>query len=288
MGHPDNGQLLALLDGELTDAQAQEVRAHMEGCLQCRHELEDLDAAAGLLDRALELLDVDPGMASARARLGEKTDGLPIPAGPELREESGPVGAARSPRRFWSLPKAASIALLLTGVTASALPGSPVRRWLTEGWRGLTGSPGRVEETLNPVGIPSDRGEDQGAPETGAGIPIQEGRVEIWIHGLTHEAGLRVLWTDSEEVWIYAGEGTRFNSADNLIEAFDPPGTVRVEIPTDLNEVILGLDGIVLLKKSRGELEIRGPVEERSPTEIRFEGRGSTNNGRGSTNDARP
>ena len=133
------------------------------------------------------------------------------------------------------------------------------------------------------AGTPGESGADpadQGTPETGAGIPVTAGAVEIWIHGLPREAGLRVLWTDSEEAWIYAGEGTRFNSTDGRLEASDPPGAVRVEIPSNLEEVVVGLDGAVLLRKSGGELEILAPVEERTPSEVRFVGRGSTNDGR--------
>ncbi len=283
MGHPDKGQILALLDGELPDATALEVRVHIDGCQHCRAELDGIQAAALDTARALDLLDVDDRTESARLGFLRRADGregqIRGPGGQPLEQQSK---RPSRPGGFWTLPRAASIAILLTGITASALPGSPVRRWLVQTWQDLTHPTDASTEGLGPEETPTDpafSSTGQGSPETGAGIPAHGGGVEIWINGLSDEAGLRVLWTGNEEAWIYAGEGTRFTSTDGRLEANDPPGDVRVEIPEGLDDVTLGLDGTILLRKSNGELEILAPVEERSPSEIRFEGRGPTNAG---------
>ena len=266
MGHPDKSLIQALLDGEVEGTEADTLRAHLESCRECEAGAEALEVASLETTRALLLVDTEPRLQDARSQvLGKKS--------------------LRSKRVFgfsMSLPKAASIALLLTGAAATALPGSPVRRWLVQGWAALT-------ETV-PSGSdqedPSGSGEDQTAlspegliSEIGAGIPALTGGVEIWIHDLAAEAELRVVWIDGDEAWIRAGEGTRFTREGSRLDAFAPPGAVRVEIPRDLEQVVVGLNGTVLLRKSGGEVEIAGPVQLRTPSEIIFEAPGSTNDG---------
>jgi hypothetical protein len=46
MRHPDDGQLLRYLDGELPGRKARLLRSHLEGCGQCRSELEALEETA--------------------------------------------------------------------------------------------------------------------------------------------------------------------------------------------------------------------------------------------------
>jgi hypothetical protein len=45
MRHPDDGQLLRYLDGELPGRKARQVRSHLLACWQCRAELEELESA---------------------------------------------------------------------------------------------------------------------------------------------------------------------------------------------------------------------------------------------------
>ena len=44
MRHPDHGQLLLYLDGELSGSKSRQIRAHLEACWQCRTELQALEA----------------------------------------------------------------------------------------------------------------------------------------------------------------------------------------------------------------------------------------------------
>ncbi|MBZ5583127.1 MAG: zf-HC2 domain-containing protein, partial [Acidobacteriia bacterium] len=43
--HPEDGQLLRYLDGELPGRKARQVRRHLEACWQCRAALEELQDA---------------------------------------------------------------------------------------------------------------------------------------------------------------------------------------------------------------------------------------------------
>jgi hypothetical protein len=272
MVHPDNGTLLALQDGEVSETEAEEIREHLATCSSCRAEADALAGASRALAEALELLDSEPDTATARAKVARRFDEH-LPA-PDKVVSPLPPGSPRRERfgSFLTLPRAASIALLLTGVTVSALPGSPVRRWLTD----MVQGPGASEREGSELGAPlapvEEMQEDLGP---GAGIPAVDGSVEIWIHDLPDDSELRVRWTDGEEAWIFAGQETRFNLQDGKLEAFSPVGPVVVEIPRGLSRVVVGLDGRVLLQKSGEEIEILGPIQERTPFEILFEAPGA-------------
>ncbi len=47
MRHPEDGQLLRYLDGELPGRKARQLRKHLEACWQCRAELEELQNTVG-------------------------------------------------------------------------------------------------------------------------------------------------------------------------------------------------------------------------------------------------
>ena len=47
MRHPEEGQLLRYLDGELPGRKARQIRQHLEACRHCRSELEELQSTVG-------------------------------------------------------------------------------------------------------------------------------------------------------------------------------------------------------------------------------------------------
>ena len=256
MGHPDSGRVLAFIDGEADQEEAAEIQAHLRVCEACRSEEESLRATSRAMAGTLRLLDTEPSIQEAKDRF---------------------LTRQRTPRKsFWKsmgpLPRAASIALLLTGAAVSALPGSPVRRWVVRGWELVTPTATNESaavvdetETLTPDPL-------QGTiPETGAGLPILDQEVEISLQGLPPEAELRVLWIDGTEAWVYAGEGTRFTLLDGRLEVEGPPGAVRVELPRGPGTVLLRLDGNVILRKAGEEVEVLAAVRERTSEEIVFE-----------------
>jgi hypothetical protein len=259
------------MDGEMLDAEAQEIRSHLTECVPCRQAMEALEDASTRASLALPLLDSEPALEEAARRFQERL---------RVRDQ----GVAGFFGTSFSLPRAASIALLLTAAVASALPGSPVRRWIAGSWEALThpADPPGGQERLQQRSRSDSPAALPGIDETGAGLSVEDGTVEIWIHHLPEEAELRVLWVEGQEAWVYAGESTRFNRSEGRLEAFDPPGAVRVEIPRNAGRVTLGLDGEIILSKVGDELEIRGPVRQRTPSEIRFAPSGVPNDPEGS------
>jgi hypothetical protein len=256
MGHPDNGRIQAFIDGEAGQKEAAETKVHLEGCKECRAEEEILRASSRAVSDALGLLDTHPSLKEAKDRFRKKQ-----------RSGRGPI------RRFLTpLPRAASIALLLTGAAVSALPGSPVRRWVVRGWEIVR----PASPTIPVTGVGEAEGQRteslQGSiPETGAGLPVLEQGVEISLQDLPPEAELQVLWIDGTEAWVYAGEGTRFTLLNARLEVAGPPGAVRVELPRGPGDVLLRLDGKVLLRKTGDDVEIVGLVKESTPDQIVFD-----------------
>jgi len=100
--HLSDATLLALIHGELDDRAA---RAHLAGCAECATRSAALARADAETGALLSLLD------------------HPMPSRPM------PVPRHAGPR--WARPAiAASLALLLAGAAAAAVPGTAVHRWI--------------------------------------------------------------------------------------------------------------------------------------------------------------
>ena len=65
MGHPDSGRLQTLMDGEMPDAEARELRSHLTECVSCRQAMEALKDASDRASLVLPLLDAEPALEEA-------------------------------------------------------------------------------------------------------------------------------------------------------------------------------------------------------------------------------
>jgi hypothetical protein len=256
MGHPDEGLIRALLDGQLDERQTDAARRHLADCSECEAELRFQEEALARVSDALLLLDQKQVLAEARERIRRR-----------MRAR------ASRPRFSGSLLKAASIALLFTAVGASALPGSPVRHWVAQVWAALAGSFG---EEIGPADLGAPGAESLAgqpgteSPETGTRIAPGTDGVELGLFDLSDGAEIRVSWIDGDQVGIFAGEGTRFRTEAGRLEAYGPPGAVRIEIPSALSRVLLTVDGRILLRKRGADVEILGSVRRQTPREVVF------------------
>lgn len=256
MGHPDEGMIRALMDGEAV-GQWKELRAHLDECPQCAATAGAQARAHGALVEALPFLDVEPPMEKARARV--------------LRREAERRRPGVVLRR--NLPRAASFVVLLTAGTAFALPGSPLREWLATTWKSVSG-PGEAATEASPAleGVPPTPG------TVGATIPATSDGLELRILELREGASVRVLLVEGNRAGIFAEEGTRFRSQAGRLEATQPPGDVTMEVPTDAAIVSIVVNGEVFLRKTAQGLELLGPVRDRTSTEIRFRPSGGGTN----------
>jgi anti-sigma factor RsiW len=180
MAHPDHGDLLALLDGELGDSESRRLRAHLVECSSCSEEARSLEAASAKLEQALAVMDgPTPSLERVRVQIdaGRKRDRASGSRGSRGRADGQEEPHHRKPRflRSMTVSWAASITLLLTAVAVSALPGSPVRRWLQDGWTALTGSsaPASAPSSQAPAteGLGATPGPATEGGETGGGSP---------------------------------------------------------------------------------------------------------------------
>ncbi|MFO8174457.1 MAG: zf-HC2 domain-containing protein [Gemmatimonadota bacterium] len=255
MGHPDEGEIRALLDGEAGEA-SRELEAHLQQCSRCGAVARDQELAMAALSEALALVDVTPSPGRLRRRI------------PRSRRNN--EGFRLLARRY--LPRAASVALFLTAGAAAALPGSPVRQWVIQGWEGL--SPGGAADSRNPAPIAEPMAatdEATGGPGmVGASLPVKAGGMTVRIRGVVEGGEIRVILVEGAQVGVFAGEGARFRTEAGSLEVRGAPGSVTVEVPRDAHEVEVLVDGLLYLRQRGGETEVLGPVRERTPTEIRF------------------
>lgn len=103
--HPSDATLLALIHGEPDDRDALSARAHLAACAECAERSAALARADAETEDLLRLLD------------------HPVP--------SRPMPVPRHARPRWARPAiAASLALLLAGAAAAAVPGTALHRWV--------------------------------------------------------------------------------------------------------------------------------------------------------------
>ena len=69
MKHLDEGELQALLDGEMSAADARAAEAHLAGCVPCTQTAAELRMAREVLVQGLSLTDVAPPVAAAQMSL---------------------------------------------------------------------------------------------------------------------------------------------------------------------------------------------------------------------------
>jgi hypothetical protein len=260
--HPTDGLIRAFLDNEIEPAGRHEILAHLDDCAACQGVVQEVRSRDDRVTLALEKLDTMPPTDFALAALKRR-----------VRE------TARPRFRIQGLGRAAAVALLLLGGAASALPGSPVREWISSGWDRITGG-SALEEGVTPPEdspIPSPASE-----EAGAGIGVSGGIVELRVEGLPEGEEITVLLVEGDQAGIYGPASTRFRTEDGRVEAFVTEGGIRVELPRAVNRATVVVNGIPYLRKSGDSLEILGPVKDSAAAEIRFRGgagTGSTDGG---------
>lgn len=248
--HPDDGVLLALLDGELADERRSAVEAHVEGCDPCASRLDALTRASRRLAGALETLDVPPPDVEAAelVRAGRRAPG----PGDWSPEEGSRRGAA--------LLKAAALVLAFAGAAAAAVPGSPVHDWLS----GLVRAAPEAGDAA-----PADRTsvpDREGVP--GVAVQMEDGRVTVLVTRAPSGTSVTVRLTDGTEAGVWA-RGGRYRTAPGRIEVVEPsPDEVLVEIPSGAVEARITVNGRTVWTREDGELRLRvdeGPAPGESP-----------------------
>lgn len=244
MSHLDEGTIVSLRDREWTPEDA---FTHAESCADCGSALLEARHRAGEIGSALEALDApSPDLEEARAQVRARIDAR---AAKELR-----AGA-----RWWSghLGRAAAVLLVAAGAI-SALPGSPVRDWLSV--------PEEVGHTVHEA-VPTAA---QEAETSGVAVAVPIGGIRVLIHSLGPIDRLEVVWSDQATAKVDAPAGSRFTYGEGRVEAVVAGGSVRVELPRAGGAVSLEVDGRTYLARRGDDIEVTGPVSAQSEEGIRF------------------
>ncbi len=255
MKHPEAGQLRALLDDELSDMEARELRSHVAACGACDAMVRGVEEAQVLTTALLDALDVEPPVDRVRARI---TEHRRTPIG----------GARRAPRRFWlgraELARAALLLLGFAGAVAAAVhPASPVRRWIASEEPVVTPPPSAPEAAIAPSPV----------REVGVRVAVGDAGVHVTVAGASSGAALELTWLAEGPAAVYAPEGTSFNTseAQGRIEALmTSAGPVRVELPRGAVRASLVVDGVRYLEKTGERIVFPGPPALVEGERVRF------------------
>lgn len=239
--HPDSGDIRAYLDGEAPEHGAALVREHLESCVRCRSLREEILANGSLVGDALGKMVGRPDLAEARRalrrRLGTEERGSP--------KEPAFLGS-------FGLFRAAAVAALLLGGISAALPGSPVRDWITRVWEGESAAyPEAGSGPGEPGGGSSLSSLDDGSAGEGAAVRVlpREGSVRVELTGAAPGTRVRIVLGDGERAGISSDGASRFRSGTGFIEVAEPSGLVAVELPRTVASAEVYADGRLIFAK---------------------------------------
>jgi anti-sigma factor RsiW len=220
--HLNDERLQRLIDDELAASEWHATQAHLAVCADCRRRFEDVTREKGRVHELLRSLDTPAPAVSvdaiARRAEAEKL-GRAEAAAPG---RAGTAAPSRS-RTTW-LRRAAGFAIVI-GIAgaAYAIPGSPVRGWIHDVTRKLTGRP----ETPAPAPAPGRTGV--------SGVAVAPGdRLSILFEPGALGAELRIDLTDGSDVQVHgpAGAAAYTSSAGYLlIRGRDSSAVLDVQIP---------------------------------------------------------
>jgi len=231
--HPADGDLRALLDGELPAAQQLEVEQHTGGCDVCRARLEALESAS---QETAALLNLLPSAA------------------PEIRMESI-VSRARGPRMRWGAI-AAALALLIATV-AGATVGRPYVRALVEKIRAVV----RPAPPAPPA--PPATPTQLGRAQLGVAF-VPASQTDISFDAPQSAGTLRVLLADTAKVVIdpTASVTYRVYPGGVTVHNHGSEASYEVLVPRQARHVRILLAGRLLFEKMGSSITATSPAEQ--------------------------
>lgn len=249
MPHPDDGHLLAWLDGELEPDEGTGVREHLESCVECRRRVETLRGESEGFSRAVLALD---------ERAGGLADPGPLPVVAAL-SRAGTRGLRTT---GWSLARAAGLVLVAAGAAAALVPGSPVRTWL----EGLADGDRASVEAPAESAMDTEAGSEGPAVPGPAAISLEPraGRLVISLQGFGRNSNVHVRLTDAPRASVRVdgtAEAPRFVTGPGTLEVIGATeGEIWVELPRSVRDAAVEVDGEAAVRIEAGQLVILWPV----------------------------
>lgn len=218
MKHLEEGAILAIRDGMPVSSQA---RGHAEECSTCEGALALASQRASLVGSALGTLDTPVDVDGAKARVRARLDAR---------------RAAERPRRRAYLPLGRAAALLLVaGGAAWAMPGSPVRDWVSS-----TDSDAAVDSA------PLEAVPAQAVEGGGIEVDMPAEGIVVSLSSVDGDSDVRLEWVDRPVARISAAAGSTYAFAEGRAEADVAPGPVVVEIDRAATSVTIEINGQVV------------------------------------------
>ena len=236
MTHVEEGVLQAYLDAEVTAGARVEIDRHLQSCSACTAELHRMRSASQLFASAMRGADVTAPVLAAQARIAS------------ARKLERTLPAPR-PRR--ALARAAMFIVGLAAVASAAVPGSPVRAWISNALTraGLLDEPQSAAAPEVPAEAPAVP-RDGPAP-TAFYIDAVDNRVHIVLTDLAPEVTVKVEEFDGQRALVEASDARRFARTSGRFEVVGvEKGTVLVRIPRG-TQAVVEQDGRILFKNPK-------------------------------------
>ncbi|MEX2527477.1 MAG: hypothetical protein WEA09_07550 [Gemmatimonadota bacterium] len=268
MTHPEEGELLALLDGE---AGTGPVEGHVEACATCRTAMNRLRIQRQRVSAALEVLEAGfpspDGLERIRARAAGDSAGAPADAG----------GAGGRGGGWWfravPLGRAAIFFLLLAGTASAALPGSPVRDLLRAVWGddSPTGGMASTDTSVGGVEIL-----DRASVSQGDGVWLAlppEGDMDVIFTGPVGDPGIRMVVVDGGRVGAFARGPAEFRTGARALAVELNGGGAEAHLPRSAAVLRVRLDDRILMRLEDGVVEVAAGLVQLSDSVWLWPGR---------------
>ena len=246
MPHPNDGSLLAWLDGELEPEDGGGVSQHLETCAECR-------ARADLLRRESE--GFSQAVLSLDTEAGSLADPGPIP----VAAASSASGARRLRKTGWSFARAAGLVLVAAGAAAALVPGSPLRAWLESALAPV--APATVDAPESASAGP-EAGIATAAP-TAISVDLRDGELSVSLRGFGPSSNVHVRLTDASRASVRvesAAASPRFVTGPGTLEVIGSgEGEIWVELPRSASVGAVLVDGDTAVRLEGGRLVILWP-----------------------------
>jgi anti-sigma factor RsiW len=215
--HLDDERLQRLIDGELSEADQRAALQHVAACAECRGRLEEGTREQGRLHEMLRSLDSPPPVVSADA-IARRAEAEELGRGAVADDE-----APRRSRTPWLRQAAGFLIVIGLAGVAYAIPGSPVRGWIHDVTRQLTGRP----EAPAPAPRPGRTG------VSGVAVPPGD-RLMILVEPGAKGAELRIELTDGPDAQVHGPVGAAAYTSSAgylLVRGLDSTAVFQVLIP---------------------------------------------------------
>ena len=262
MTHLDEGQLRALLDDELNEAEAGSARVHLGGCDECSQLLASIGARSVTARQAIAILDVPAPEAGAREAVLTR-----VRETSSSSERPGPSQAGAWAPFHLTLKRAAVIVLLLTGLSA-ALPGSAVRAWMVSGWTVAVEMFTGTESGAQPAAELATSGQESDV--AGVEFEVTDEPLRIVLAQIESGSLVVVRFVEGTRA-AFSGSDVRFRrTADGRFEVTGGSGTIRIDVPRTVADASLWVNERIYLTVDGDRIAATGPIEAQAPEEISF------------------